>query len=175
MSVFIPIPKKGNAKECSNYCKTVLIFGKMQEIKVWALKNTCRETMWKSIDFETLVFIWLLIVTPLIYKTRLLFFHFLEKRIVFLAMSMKAHLTFKFLRVYIKGLSMGITEVFSTATPLPKTPCPLLMDSCTWKCSCHKRWRWQFVGITRGKGPCSLSSGRDPQSCSDDIWIGQNY
>ena len=25
MSVFIPIPKKGNAKECSNYCKTALI------------------------------------------------------------------------------------------------------------------------------------------------------
>ena len=24
-SVFIPIPKKDNAKECSNYCKTVLI------------------------------------------------------------------------------------------------------------------------------------------------------
>ena len=23
-SVFIPIPKKGNAKECSNYCTTVL-------------------------------------------------------------------------------------------------------------------------------------------------------
>ena len=25
MSVFIPIPKKGNAKECSNYCKMALI------------------------------------------------------------------------------------------------------------------------------------------------------
>ena len=25
MSVFIPIPKKGNAKECSNYCTVVLI------------------------------------------------------------------------------------------------------------------------------------------------------
>ena len=25
MSVFIPIPKKGNAKECSNYCKNALI------------------------------------------------------------------------------------------------------------------------------------------------------
>ena len=25
MSVFIPIPKKGNAKECSNYCPTALI------------------------------------------------------------------------------------------------------------------------------------------------------
>ena len=24
-SVFIPIPKKGNAKECSNYCATVFI------------------------------------------------------------------------------------------------------------------------------------------------------
>ena len=24
-SVFIPTPKKGNAKECSNYCKIVLI------------------------------------------------------------------------------------------------------------------------------------------------------
>ena len=24
-SVFIPIPKKGNTKECSNYCKTALI------------------------------------------------------------------------------------------------------------------------------------------------------
>ena len=24
-SVFIPIPKKGNAKECSNYCTTTLI------------------------------------------------------------------------------------------------------------------------------------------------------
>ena len=23
--VFIPVPKKGNAKECSNYCKIVLI------------------------------------------------------------------------------------------------------------------------------------------------------
>ena len=25
MSVFIPIPKKGNVKECSNYCTTALI------------------------------------------------------------------------------------------------------------------------------------------------------
>ena len=25
MSVFIPIPKKGNAKECTNYCTIVLI------------------------------------------------------------------------------------------------------------------------------------------------------
>ena len=25
MSVFIPIPKKGNVKECSNYCEIVLI------------------------------------------------------------------------------------------------------------------------------------------------------
>ena len=25
MSVFIPIPKKGNAKECSNYCTIILI------------------------------------------------------------------------------------------------------------------------------------------------------
>ena len=25
MSVFIPIPKEGNAKECSNYCTIVLI------------------------------------------------------------------------------------------------------------------------------------------------------
>ena len=25
-SVFIPIPKKGNAKECSNYCTIVLIY-----------------------------------------------------------------------------------------------------------------------------------------------------
>ena len=25
MSVFIPIPKKGNAKECSNYCAVALI------------------------------------------------------------------------------------------------------------------------------------------------------
>jgi len=25
MSVFIPIPKKGNAKECSNYCTIALI------------------------------------------------------------------------------------------------------------------------------------------------------
>ena len=25
MSVFIPIPKKGNARECSNYCTTALI------------------------------------------------------------------------------------------------------------------------------------------------------
>ena len=25
MSVFIPIPKKGNAKNCSNYCKIALI------------------------------------------------------------------------------------------------------------------------------------------------------
>ena len=24
-SVFIPVPKKGNAKECSNYCTTALI------------------------------------------------------------------------------------------------------------------------------------------------------
>ena len=33
-SVFIPIPKKGNAKECSNYCTTALIFGKVLAIKV---------------------------------------------------------------------------------------------------------------------------------------------
>ena len=57
---------------------------------------------------------------PLIYKTRLLFFHFLEKSTVFLAMSMKAHLTFRYLRIQIKGFSMGITEMFSTATPLLK-------------------------------------------------------
>ena len=35
-------------------------------------------------------------------------------------MSMKADLTFKFLRVQIKGFSMGITEVFSRATQLFK-------------------------------------------------------
>ena len=27
-SVFIPIPKEGNAKECSNYCTTALISSK---------------------------------------------------------------------------------------------------------------------------------------------------
>ena len=25
MSIFIPIPKKGNAKECSNYCKIMFL------------------------------------------------------------------------------------------------------------------------------------------------------
>ena len=29
-----PIPKKDNSKECSNYCTTALIFGKVLAIKV---------------------------------------------------------------------------------------------------------------------------------------------
>ena len=33
-SVFIPIPKKGNAKECSNYCTIVLISSKLYTSKL---------------------------------------------------------------------------------------------------------------------------------------------
>ena len=33
-SVFIPIPKKGNAKECSNYCTIVLISSKLYSSKL---------------------------------------------------------------------------------------------------------------------------------------------
>ena len=45
------------------------------------------------------------------------------------------------------------------------------MDSCTWKCSCHKRWRWQSCGKNMWKGLCPLSDRSDPQSCSNDICI----
>ena len=45
------------------------------------------------------------------------------------------------------------------------------MDSCTWKCSCHKRWRWQSCGKNMWKGLCPLSDRRDPQNCSDDMCI----
>ena len=43
-SVFIPIPKKGNAKECSNYCTIVLISNAskvMQKILQTMLQQIC--------------------------------------------------------------------------------------------------------------------------------------
>ena len=33
-SVFIPVPKKGNAKECSNYCKIALISHASQMLRI---------------------------------------------------------------------------------------------------------------------------------------------
>jgi len=33
MSVFIPIPKKGNAKKCSNYC-TIALISKLAKVKM---------------------------------------------------------------------------------------------------------------------------------------------
>ena len=37
-SVFIPIPKKGNAKECSNYCAIALISHASQMLKILQAK-----------------------------------------------------------------------------------------------------------------------------------------
>ena len=42
-SVFIPIPKKGNAKECSNYCTMALI--SVQFSSVAHLRQTLRDPM----------------------------------------------------------------------------------------------------------------------------------
>ena len=136
MSVFIPISKKGNAKECSNYCTTALIFGK---VLAWGRKelDTTERLIWsgnKSMSTEKyfqgdyvkinrLWKPWFLFDCSLLclwFIKQVFYFSFPEKSTVFLAMSMKVHLTFRFLRVYIKGFSMGITEVFSTATPLLK-------------------------------------------------------
>ena len=67
--------------------------------------------------------------------------------------------------------SMRATEIFCTATPFSKRPHPLLMDSCTSKCSWHKRWIRQSCGKNMWKGLCPLSGRRYPQNCSDDICI----
>ena len=40
MSVFIPIPKKFNARECSNYCTTALIPYLVARLKCWRTKQT---------------------------------------------------------------------------------------------------------------------------------------
>ena len=51
-SVFIPIPKKGNAKECSNYCTTALISHaskvilKPSEASTVRESRTCRCSSW---------------------------------------------------------------------------------------------------------------------------------
>ena len=43
-SVFIPIPKKGNAKECSNYCTTALI-SHASKIMLKILKDRLQQYM----------------------------------------------------------------------------------------------------------------------------------
>ena len=43
-SVFIPIPKKGNAKECSNYCRTALI-SHASEVMLKILQATLQHSM----------------------------------------------------------------------------------------------------------------------------------
>ena len=46
---FIPIPKKGNAKECSNYCTTVFIsHASKVKLKIFKL---CFNSMWPK-DFQ---------------------------------------------------------------------------------------------------------------------------
>ena len=49
-SIFIPIPKKGNAKECSNYCTIELISHASGEGNGTPLQYSCLEN---SIDRET--------------------------------------------------------------------------------------------------------------------------
>lgn len=71
---------------------------------------------------------------------------------------------------------MGATEVFSTAIPFAQRD-PVF---CRWihihiAMRCHKTEYDNHVGRTRGKGLCPLSGRRDPQNCSDDICVGQNY
>ena len=44
MSVFIPIPKKGNAKECSNYCTITLILD-ASKIILKLLQARCQQYM----------------------------------------------------------------------------------------------------------------------------------
>ena len=112
---------------------------------------------------------------PLIYEIGLLFFHFPEKSTFFLAISMKALLTCWFLGYRWMGLACGQLRYFAQLFPCSKRPCSLLMDSCTWKCSWNKRWRWQSCGKNMWKGLCPLSGRRYPQNCSDDICVGQNY
>ena len=43
-SVFIPIPKKGNAKECSNYC-TVALISHASEVKFKILQARLQQYM----------------------------------------------------------------------------------------------------------------------------------
>ena len=68
---------------------------------------------------------------------------------------------------------MGATEVFSTATQRH----PVF---CRWihiheNAAAIRDGDDNHVGRTRGKGLCPLSGRRDPQNCSDDICVGQNY
>ena len=44
MSVFIPIPKKGNAKECSNYC-TIALISLTNKIMLKILQARCQQSM----------------------------------------------------------------------------------------------------------------------------------
>ena len=51
-SVFIPIPKKGNAKDCSNYCTVALI---SHASKVMFKKNTFESVLMRWMKLEPII------------------------------------------------------------------------------------------------------------------------
>ena len=51
-SVFIPIPKKGNAKDCSNYCTVALI---SHASKVMLKKNTFESVLMRWMKLEPII------------------------------------------------------------------------------------------------------------------------
>ena len=58
MSVFIPSPKKGNAKECSNYCKTALI-SQASKVMIRILQAKLQQYMNRELpenDIQTILY-----------------------------------------------------------------------------------------------------------------------
>ena len=51
MSVFIPIPKKGNAKECSNYC-TIALISHASKVILPARLQQCVNFQMLKLDLE---------------------------------------------------------------------------------------------------------------------------
>jgi len=50
MSVFIPIPKKGNAKECSNYC-TIVLISHTSKVMLKILQDKLQKYLW-TVNFQ---------------------------------------------------------------------------------------------------------------------------
>ena len=51
-SVFIPIPKKGNAKECSNYC-TIALISHVSKVMLKILQDRLQQYVnWELPDFQ---------------------------------------------------------------------------------------------------------------------------